>query len=570
MKHLFTYKKWLRRTAATAVSLSIALFPMAHFAPSAAAADTTYETPKEITLYRWTEVQSIKDLDISGDGVTQVLAMLDHQYVDENGKITTNGYYLDLYSMLKDAQSGTSSKYEKQRWCYWKYTDENGNPKTYMTSDMEKSTSFDVAECYAVTDHDFAGTKCTDPQVDTSKTVFYTSRDYPTLLVKSVPIDFASSQAKFNGNSTITIDMKKTADGNTFYDTDSSNEAYTFSIGIGDGKGGDTGWYLNEKKNNLVFAPVGQNDGVSCETQTKTKIFRDEGQRPWCFKFFGKRVGLFINIASAKDAAIGQGKSHHVKYEWGWSDGSLMKFIFYKRTPIRMSALDGNLTVKSNSPFQSQNYLYLRPGKTITVEKDAVMTVKGTFYMDGSIEVKNGGTLILEDGACIQPLGQQNPTTGERPSGSVTLDGGNLLVMSNARLLTGVFGTGLVTAHGATVLNCGTIWQCATTVLAGANIENRDTGLFVTGLTVATDHLAAFAEQPYNKKTGVFDNATQNSGMCVVFDSDTRFQNDGTLTIFSTLNNRGGFRNNGTFNNGTLISPGNMPPTGTNTGSVGM
>lgn len=570
MKPLSFYMKHLRRVAAAVLCGSVALLPAPYFVSSARAADTSYPEPKEIKLYRWTEVQSIDNLDTSGDGVTQVMALLDHQYV-KDGQITENGYILDLNSMLKEAQSGTNTKkYGNDTWDYWKYKNENGSPKVYLSSDMDKAASHDSVACYSIKDDDLAGTKLTDPQIDTSKEIFYTDKDYPCMLVKSVPIDFASSRVVFNGNDSITMDIKSTKDGKTFYDTNSNNRAYTFSIGIGDGQGGDTGWYLNEKRSHLVFAPVGQNDGVSCEEQDSTEIIYDEGQRPWCFKFYGKRVGLFVNIVGRQDAAIQKGDKHHVKYKWSWTDSNLMKFILYKRTELRMSALDGDLTVTSSSPFRSQNFLYLRPGKTITVEEDAVMSVSGTLYMDGSIVVKPGGTLILQKNACIQPLGRENPSSRESPGDSIQLDGGNLLLLQGSRLLSGVFGRGLVSGNGATIVNCGTIIQSNTTVFSSTNIENRETGLFVTGLTPDITSLASFASFSIaNSGTvvGTFDGASVKSGMCVMLDSNTSFINDGTLSIFSTFSSRGAFSNNGQFFNTLSLATEGMPATGSNTGT---
>ena len=518
MKRLLSIHKPLQRAAALLLSAATFLLPMAATAPSAHAADEQKTVAaKEITLYRWQRVKSADDLNLAAGGSTQVMMLINGKEGDHLGSI------LDLSHA---ATADSSYGFNTNTWEYWQYAGQDGAAnRVYQSTSRNNANSHDTVKSYCVESDQINGMEVTDRNIDTDKDVFYTDRDYPTMFIKSVGVDFDQSRAVFK-NGTITIEPSYRS--TTYYDPD--NKCYAFALGIGDGSGRDTGWYLNGSKQKLHVASVSSNTGVYMWEQSKTGAFQGEGQRPWSMKFFGDTVGLFINVDGAKDNALQSGDYGQFRYKWGWSDGNLNKFILYKRTALRMSALDGDLSVKSGAPMQSKDNLYLRPGKTITVEDGAVFTVRGVLYLDGKIEVKKGGTLILQEGACIQPLGRSNVSTGESPGDSIILDGGNMILLSGSRILTGVFGRGLQTSNGASVLNCGTLIQAASARWDGLSLENRQNGVLMTGRKIDSSYLASFYESAISS-SGTFSGSMIRWGMSVSLGSDSAAVNEGKLIV---------------------------------------
>ena len=519
MKRLLSIHKPLRRAAALLLSAATLALPMAATAPTAHAADGQKSvSAKEITLYRWQRVKSVNDLDLNAGGSTQVMMLISGKKDNHLGSI------LDLSHA---STADTSYRFKSNTWEYWQYSSPDGvSNRVYQSTSRKNKNSHDTVNSYSVESDIITGTEITDRNIDTDKDVFYTDRDYPTMFIKSVGVDFDKSRAVFK-NGTITIEPSYRS--TTYYD--SSNQCYAFALGIGDGNGNDTGWYLNAAKERLHVAPVSSNTGVYMWEQSKTGAFQGEGQRPWSMKFFGSTVGLFINVEGAKDDAIHSDGYGQVEYKWGWSDGDLNKFILYKRTALRMSALDGDLSVKSGAPMQSKDNLYLRPGKTITVEDGAVFTVRGVLYLDGKIEVKKGGTLILQEGACIQPLGRTNVSTGESPGDSIILNGGNLIMLKNSKMLIGVFGRGIQTQDGASILNCGTIIQGASATWRGLSLENRENGTLIFGRSIDTAYLSSFYVSTL-RSNGTFD-GYYNRSTSIYFAGDSAVVNEGRVLVGS-------------------------------------
>lgn len=523
MKRLLsTVYKPLRRAAAVVLSAAILAVPFSGGLPAAHAADTQKTvTAKEITLYRWQRVKSVSDLNLNAGGSTQVMML-----VDGKKETKKESHIASILDLSQAARADSAYGYTSSQWEYWQYGSSN-NKRVYTSTNRKNANSHDTVPAFRVDSDKLEGTEVTDKNIDTDKDIFYTERDYPTMFIKAVGVDFDKSRAVFQGGK---ITIEPSFRSTTYYD--SSNQCYAFALGIGDGSGNDTGWYLNVSRSHPYLAPVSSDTGVYMWEQTKTAAFTDEGQRPWSMKFFGDTVGLFVNVEGSKDSALCTGSYGKVNYEWGWSDGDLKKFILYKRTALRMSALDGDLTVKSGAPMQSQNNLYVRSGKTITVEDGAVFTVRGVLYLDGTINVKKGGTLILQNGACIQPLGRINGATGESPGDSITLNGGNLILLSGSKILIGVYGRGLQTSGGASVLNCGTLIQAASARWDGLSLENRANGMIVTGRTIDSSYLASFYESTVSS-TGSFNGNLLRYGMSVSLGSDSAAVNEGRVSIAS-------------------------------------
>lgn len=187
-------------------------------------------------------------------------------------------------------------------------------------------------------------------------------------------------------------------------------------------------------------------------------------------------VRIFDNVAGAGDrfmhiygSAVGTNKNT------GWDDS---QFILYVGKEITYPALK-NYTVKSGQVQHLAQGVYIPGGVTITVEKDAILTVSGNLYNGGRIV--NRGTLVLEKDACIQPTQWDN-------EGGLGCDGGDLILLSGARLITGSrdwdedCGNGFLLKNNASCVNCGTIVTTGNVTLdSGATVENREGGTILVG-----------------------------------------------------------------------------------------
>ena len=110
-----------------------------------------------------------------------------------------------------------------------------------------------------------------------------------------------------------------------------------------------------------------------------------------------------------------------------WPDCDMMLFSVDKKTFNAMS----DYTVPGGNIFRNQDSSFLLDGKTLTIPEGSVLSVKGTFYYNGTIDC--AGTIIVEEGARMLPY---NPNMA---AGGIKLhDGGTLIIMPKARVMAGL------------------------------------------------------------------------------------------------------------------------------------
>lgn len=193
-------------------------------------------------------------------------------------------------------------------------------------------------------------------------------------------------------------------------------------------------------------------------------------------------VKIFQNVAGAGDrfmhvydTSVGTNKNT------GWDDS---QFIMYVGTQITYPALK-DYTVESGQVQHLAQGVYIPQGVTITVEEDAILTISGNLYNSGKIV--NRGTVVLEKNACIQP-------TQWDDGGGLGCDGGDLILMSGARLITGSgdwdadCGNGFLMKNNASCVNYGAIVSTGNVSLdSGATVENREGGAILMGYQLTTE-----------------------------------------------------------------------------------
>ena len=154
------------------------------------------------------------------------------------------------------------------------------------------------------------------------------------------------------------------------------------------------------------------------------------------------------------------------------TDTSYDTFDLYYATPMPMSILKGDFTVKNGQTTNLNGPIVIDTNVTITVEDGGVLSCTGWVVNNGRIKVKPGGTLIInEDEAGTDGVICTNNSTPNMYAGVVACDG-TIIVMPNCELCCGGK-LGLALGCKAQVVNYGSV--IADNFVANGDylIENR-------------------------------------------------------------------------------------------------
>ncbi len=196
-----------------------------------------------------------------------------------------------------------------------------------------------------------------------------------------------------------------------------------------------------------------------------------------------KHVMLFHNVSLWGDLVVqinsGDG-TVYAERSWDWDLG---QFKLYIGTKVTLSALTHDYTISSGGVANFNDYVYMDPGVTITVEKGGVLSVSGVLYNNGTI-VNNGGDIVVQKNATIEQFGL-NGSSG----GSIRCNAGDLVILEGGRVCTGTtadmensYGCGFVLENGATCTNFGTlVVGSASRVDSGSTLDNRSSGAMFFG-----------------------------------------------------------------------------------------
>lgn len=219
-------------------------------------------------------------------------------------------------------------------------------------------------------------------------------------------------------------------------------------------------------------------------------------------------VRSFVYYGEEKCAILyhsGDYISVHKKDEWPTDE-----FILYEVTEKEYAAMS-DYTVTKGNIFVNQDSSFLLDGKTLTVEEDAVLSIKGTFYYNGSIDC--AGTIILQEGATMTPYHPNNA------AGSIKLrDGGTIIIMPKARLLAGLkSGTmnstkdGVLNVENGSIINYGLLASGYTTLTSTSTLELHSGSLTYLGLNLNNKKLNAFYNN-FTNNTGYSELGLDTSG----------------------------------------------------------
>ena len=188
------------------------------------------------------------------------------------------------------------------------------------------------------------------------------------------------------------------------------------------------------------------------------------------------RVKLNCNISGALDPAFtfkGSTVMPDTFLKWGMGE-----FAMYIGTKETLSAITSDITIASGQVASFNDYVYVKPDVTITIEKGGVLSVSGTLFNNGAI-LNNGGDIVVQKNAVIDQL-----NIADKAGGVIACDGGDIVIFSGGFVSVGKtekfvsadtdYGYGFVLRNGSTCVNFGTLVVGSSGyVISGSTLDNR-------------------------------------------------------------------------------------------------
>ena len=246
------------------------------------------------------------------------------------------------------------------------------------------------------------------------------------------------------------------------------------------------------------------------------QMFADEEHRNNHFGF----VHIFSNWSWAEDEYLARNGNRVSLQEHNNSDDWQYYFRLYTYRTVQYDAIVKSFTVGKGTTYSIDKQLVLNKDVTITVEDGGVLMVDRQLLNNGNIVVNKGGTVIVNGGGYIMPF-------GKNVNGRITLDGGNLIIMDNGKVLCDEGDGTLLARNGATIVNRGVLVVSKALELRNSSyLRNESTGALVLGGLVARNR-GAVANEP----TQTFARNVTNTSFALLCSTKSKVLNQGIVSI---------------------------------------
>lgn len=185
--------------------------------------------------------------------------------------------------------------------------------------------------------------------------------------------------------------------------------------------------------------------------------------------------GSFRTVGNAKQW------QYNYKYDTGHSGGKSPdlannqdQFDVYWCEPIIMDYLQTSFSIQNGQVSNFDGPMAITKGTVITVKDGGTLTINGWVANNGTIKVEKGGTLYIQDDACLNRLND-----GGHEGGGIISEG-LIIVGSNAKLVGGGL-EGIQLKNTAHVVNYGLVSSENFTIQNAYTIENRMNGVVFSG-----------------------------------------------------------------------------------------
>ncbi|MBR6376253.1 MAG: hypothetical protein IKS05_00645 [Oscillospiraceae bacterium] len=149
-------------------------------------------------------------------------------------------------------------------------------------------------------------------------------------------------------------------------------------------------------------------------------------------------------------------------------------FICYYGEPVLMDFLQTDFSVENGQVTNLEGPIAIANDTTVTVKEGGTLTIDGWVMNNGHIVVEPGGTLYIQDGACLNRL-----MDGRHTGGGVLCSG--LCIVGEKAKLCGGGVEGLQFLAGSHVINFGAVISENFLVEQSYTVENRGGGLVLYG-----------------------------------------------------------------------------------------
>ena len=195
----------------------------------------------------------------------------------------------------------------------------------------------------------------------------------------------------------------------------------------------------------------------------------------------GKNIEIFVNDPSAYDSVFAFSDSKVYSTDDDDQGDWEYEFRAYIGEPIEVSVLSSDLVVEKGQVYHLEGPLFVKKDVNIVIEEGGMLSVDGTIYNNGSIS--NSGILMLQKNSCMEAISIPCQTTST--SNELFCDGGDLIVMSEAKMIFKSKYGGLDMQSGSGIINFGYILSgISDIILQDVMIDNRQSGRIRIGMVI--------------------------------------------------------------------------------------
>ena len=209
------------------------------------------------------------------------------------------------------------------------------------------------------------------------------------------------------------------------------------------------------------------------------QLFVEENKRNNVGYYYGS-VHIFANMTGDDEYITRLNNRFDISNDNNCDDWEY-PFRIYAYYPVEYDAIVKNFTIGKGASYCVDQYLILDKDVTITVEDGGVLVVDQQLMNNGSIVVNKGGTLIVNEGGYIMAYDHE-------AQGSITINGGNMIIMDDAKVICDRGEGTLLMRNGANVINRGILLVTnALELRNNSYLKNEATGVLVLGGVLQKD-----------------------------------------------------------------------------------
>lgn len=188
----------------------------------------------------------------------------------------------------------------------------------------------------------------------------------------------------------------------------------------------------------------------------------------------------FHYVSSGNDDHVKhKGNTMYVSDDGAEENGWDRNFRIYKETKWEFESYVEDITVQDGQTFRINKEMFVPDDVTITVEDGGLCVVNARLALNGQIKVEKGGTLIIEEGVAVCPFANESDKAG-----SIFIDGGNVLVMEGAKVVSDDTRSKITVNNGGSLINRGLVVARNLSVNTSGRVVNEPASAMALGMSL--------------------------------------------------------------------------------------